>query len=60
MAHFRVYCCDESGAILKGEDIEAEDLTAAIEAGRALCGLYPQMEIWQQTTLVFSTLSNDA
>jgi hypothetical protein len=60
VAHFRVYCCDHSGAILKGEDVEADDLAMAIELGRVLCTAYAGIEIWQQTTLVYSGLSNGA
>ena len=37
MSQFRAYCLDENNAIIAGQDVEAPDLTLAIQAARTIC-----------------------
>jgi hypothetical protein len=52
MLTFRYYCLDENEKIIRGDNIMAQDLAAAIKAARKLCqsaaGGHPErIEIWQ-------------
>ena len=59
MTSFRAYLLDEGGKIFHGEDIDASDQTAAIDAGLNLFKRHPGapggFEIWAGKDLIFTT-----
>jgi hypothetical protein len=62
LARYTAYMLDDRGNILSREDIEADDDTAAIEAGRHLVGAHSSdtspprgVEVWHGTQRIFSS-----
>jgi hypothetical protein len=61
MPFFRAYCLDADDRVIMGEDVEAPELTTAIDAARRMCIKYPgahpeRLEVWEGTSRVFRRL----
>jgi len=55
MAHYRFYCLDDTGHVVKGADVDAADDLAAIEVAQERCE-DNTIEVWQGTRRVIQVL----
>jgi hypothetical protein len=60
MPVFRAYCLDTNNRIISGEDIEASELSGAIQVVRSWCKKHPEahpdrIEVWLGTSRVYSS-----
>jgi hypothetical protein len=58
MPVFRAYCLDTNNRIISGEDIEASELSGAIQVVRSRCKKHPEahpdrIEVWLGTSRVY-------
>jgi hypothetical protein len=65
MTYFRVYCIDNTGHIVYGEDVQSDNLPMAIEFGRRICAKQAHqpvigIEIWQGNKRLYHGPHRDA